>query len=325
VKNEDLAYFIEWFDGFCGTYLNENAGDNTAGADVTGAEAAEDRKNYLLKREHTLRVMENAALIAQKHLTDPDIPDHIISASSSIRTPIDAGGGAATSSISGAATSSISGAAIDAEGRTLEDAVLIAQAAGLFHDVGRFPQYAKYKTFRDAASVNHGVLGAETLVEQNVLSRLPQEEQTVILHAVRYHNAFKIPAAERRLNPVFLKVVRDADKLDIWRVFTEMFEMPPEDWPSAANLGLPDTDSYTPDVLSCVLEGRPVSHAKVRCVNDFKLIQLSWIFDLNFKTSLKMLGQRNYMTLLAARLPRTDGVLMLEEMLRNFIEEHLKS
>ena len=322
MKNEDLDYFKKWFEGYCGSYIIENVGAAAAenvgaaaaenvGADGAGAgaaasEAAEDRKNYSMKREHTVRVMENAALIAQKHPPG-----------AGVRNPTDAG--------VGSPTDEGVGNPIDAGvgNPAAENYVLIARAAGLFHDVGRFPQYAKYKTFRDAVSVNHGVLGAETLVENAVMTRLPRDEQDVILHAVKYHNAFRIPAAQHRPDPVFLKIVRDADKLDIWRVFTEMFDMPSADWPSAATLDLPDTDSYTPDVLECVLGKRPVAHAKVRCVNDFKLIQLSWIFDLNFKTSFELLGQRNYMTLLAARLPRTDGVLKLQEMLQNFIAEKL--
>ncbi len=36
---------------------------------------------------------------------------------------------------------------------------MVAETVALFHDVGRFPQYAEYKTFRDRDSVNHGELG----------------------------------------------------------------------------------------------------------------------------------------------------------------------
>jgi hypothetical protein len=35
---------------------------------------------------------------------------------------------------------------------------MLAEAIALFHDIGRFPQYARYKTFRDSVSVNHGLL-----------------------------------------------------------------------------------------------------------------------------------------------------------------------
>ena len=44
------------------------------------------------------------------------------------------------------------------------DQIILAETVALFHDIGRFPQYAKYKTFRDSISVNHGLLGAQTLL-----------------------------------------------------------------------------------------------------------------------------------------------------------------
>ena len=39
----------------------------------------------------------------------------------------------------------------------------LAELAALFHDVGRFPQYARYRTFHDQMSVNHAYQGVVTL------------------------------------------------------------------------------------------------------------------------------------------------------------------
>lgn len=47
-----------------------------------------------------------------------------------------------------------------------ENQTMLAEAIALFHDIGRFPQYAKYRTFRDSISVNHGMLGTQTLIEK---------------------------------------------------------------------------------------------------------------------------------------------------------------
>lgn len=75
---------------------------------------------------------------------------------------------------------------------------LLAVTVALFHDVGRFPQYARYKTFRDSISVNHGHLGAEILQEKETLKALSPDEQEVVIKAVRFHNAFSVPKRERR-------------------------------------------------------------------------------------------------------------------------------
>src|SRR5208283_1642576 len=75
---------------------------------------------------------------------------------------------------------------------------MIAEAVALFHDVGRFPQYAKFKTFNDSLSVNHGALGAAELAASGILNKLPDNEQEIITTAVKFHNAFKIPELVRR-------------------------------------------------------------------------------------------------------------------------------
>src|SRR4030042_5753212 len=49
------------------------------------------------------------------------------------------------------------------------DQIILSEAVALFHDIGRFPQYAKYKTFRDNISVNHGLLGGQILLEEKLL------------------------------------------------------------------------------------------------------------------------------------------------------------
>ena len=59
--------------------------------------------------------------------------------------------------------------------------VLLAEAVALFHDLGRFPQYALYKTFQDRKSVNHGLLGTKVLLKENVLNRLPDFEKDLII------------------------------------------------------------------------------------------------------------------------------------------------
>ena len=45
-------------------------------------------------------------------------------------------------------------------------ATALAETMALFHDVGRFPQYVRYRTFEDSRSTNHAVLGAKTLLER---------------------------------------------------------------------------------------------------------------------------------------------------------------
>jgi putative nucleotidyltransferase with HDIG domain len=202
--------------------------------------------------------------------------------------------------------------------------VLTAEAVALFHDIGRFPQYARYKTFRDHISVNHGRLGAEVLREEKVLREIPHEEQELIIDSVNFHNAYALPQLHDTDRTFFLKLIRDADKLDIWRVFLEFYEGQEDERASEAGLGLPDRPGYSREVISAVLEKRTASLSTLKTMNDFKLMQLSWVYDLNFIPSVRLLVERGYIERLVALLPRNNEIAGVSKILREFSENRLK-
>jgi putative nucleotidyltransferase with HDIG domain len=201
-----------------------------------------------------------------------------------------------------------------------ENQMLLAWTVALFHDIGRFPQYARYKTFRDSISVNHGLLGAETLQEHGPLQSLSPDEQELVIQAVRFHNAFSVPKNERDKIIFFIKLIRDADKLDIWRVFVEHYEGAEESRASAVGLGLPDLPGYSEDVLAGLYQKQIVSLSIIRSLNDFKLLQLSWIFDLNFTPSFFLLSEAKYIDRITAHLPQTDEIHKLSFFLKEFVK-----
>ncbi len=55
----------------------------------------------------------------------------------------------------------------------------LAEVMALFHDIGRFEQYACYHTFADRHSVNHTELGVEVLQRENLLDLLDATAQDV--------------------------------------------------------------------------------------------------------------------------------------------------
>jgi hypothetical protein len=203
-------------------------------------------------------------------------------------------------------------------------AAALAATVALFHDVGRFPQYARYKTFRDSISTNHAALGAKVLIEQNVLAALPRTEQDLIVRAVTLHNVFSLPGGLDRESLRFVHLIRDADKLDIWRVFVEYYAQQREDRPSAVGLGLPDTEEYSGDVLRSLMRGEMVRLSALTTLNDFRLLQLAWIFDINFSRSLELVLERSYLEGLTAPLPRTVEISGAVDRIRRYIDSRLK-
>lgn len=202
-----------------------------------------------------------------------------------------------------------------------ENRILLAETIALFHDVGRFRQYSEYRTFRDSDSVNHGMLGAEIIVEEKILEALTAEERDIIIRSVRFHNAFSIPDIDSPEIILFLKLIRDADKLDIWRVFFEYFGKSASERSSSVALGFPDVPEYSEDVLSCIFEKRLVALSMIKTLNDFRLTLLSWVFDLNFKASLNMVIENDYVNRIAETLPKNneirDAVILLNEFVHH--------
>ena len=203
--------------------------------------------------------------------------------------------------------------------------MMLAEVIALFHDIGRFPQYAKYKTFRDRKSVNHGFLGAQTLLEEKILQDLPDKEEELIIKAVRFHNAFSIPKVEGEDTVFFIKLIKDADKIDIWRVFLEYYDSPEEERASAVGLGLQDITGYSEEILSCILRGQMASLLLIKSLNDFKLMHLSWVYDLHYKPSFRLLSERAYIDKIISHLPQDDKIQRAASVLKEYVRERLRN
>ncbi len=201
--------------------------------------------------------------------------------------------------------------------------ILLAEAVALFHDLGRFRQYSEYKTFQDRQSKNHGLLAAITLLENEVLTGLPEQEQKLILQSIKFHNAYKIPNIFDDYSKMYLQMVRDADKLDIFRVFIKYYESPPEERASETAFGLPDTDDYSKTVMSYLNNRHTASYKSLKTENDFKLLKLSWIYGLHFNYSLRLVQKNKYINTLAGKLPQTDEIKSAVKEVENYVKEKL--
>ena len=186
---------------------------------------------------------------------------------------------------------------------------LIASSVALLHDVGRFPQYRRWRTFRDSDSDNHARLSIDVMKAEKILADIDPSEQLLIEEAVRFHNMLQPPTRYRSPVRTYIDLIRDADKLDIWRVFVELLSQPPEERASAATLGLADIPGAVSEQCIAMLDSGSIVHLDtVTCVNDFTLLQISWVYDLTSVTSRTLLRERSYIPILAATLPERADV-----------------
>lgn len=203
--------------------------------------------------------------------------------------------------------------------------IRLSETTALFHDVGRFEQYRKYRTFSDRKSVNHAVFGVEILRERAVLSRLAQPVQELIQNIITYHNRATLPDDESPLCLFFSRLLRDADKLDIWWVLTEYYRMKAAgETNETIELDLPDTPGISGTIYENLIRGEVILFEKMQNLNDFKLFQVGWVYDINFTPTLKCLKQRAYLSKIQAALPEIDDVRKIFETVHSYVDHRLK-
>ena len=75
-----------------------------------------------------------------------------------------------------------------------DEQIDLAEAIGIFHDIGRFEQVRIYDTFSDKDTVNHAELGVKILFKDNLIDDFEIEEKykKLIKIAVLNHNRDEI-------------------------------------------------------------------------------------------------------------------------------------
>jgi len=202
-----------------------------------------------------------------------------------------------------------------------EKECMLAEAIALFHDLGRFEQFFKYKTFRDSESENHAVLGVKILNKERILSRLSGEEETLILKAVEYHNLMEIPKNMETSSKLhfFSRLIRDADKIDILRLASEEYAEEGKRRNPALELYLPDARGYSEPIVSEILNNRMAKSEDMKNRNDVKLLRLSWIFDINFPATFSLLKEYGYLEAIMSSLPETKETGILRRHFENYL------
>lgn len=199
-----------------------------------------------------------------------------------------------------------------------------AEECGLVHDVGRFTQFARFGSFRDADTVDHGAEGRRILEEQD-LSFLPDSGcRDLLLFVVEYHNRkgmdipHRLSAGQNR----FLYLIRDADKLDILELvlravvidgFQDLREMLPH---------IRLSRELSPGVLAEAAESRSVSNGSLSTLADFLLMMATWCYDMYYPPTRRLVVQRGILPRIRRELPDTKAV---RELFASITESMLKT
>lgn len=186
--------------------------------------------------------------------------------------------------------------------------VMLAETMALFHDLGRFEQYRMYGTFRDMDSENHASLGLKEMAAHDVLHMCAKDEKKTIIKAISFHNTIKAPDTEPGRILFFIRLLRDADKLDIWTLFSDKIHENNGRLDKTISLGLPDEPGFSDVVISTLARKEIVRMEDLRTFNDFKLLQIGWVYDLNFAPSFEALLRLKIIEKISATLPVSEKI-----------------
>ena len=201
---------------------------------------------------------------------------------------------------------------------------LTAEVIALFHDIGRFEQFTRYRTYSDHRSVDHSKLGLLVLRQEGILDGVEENERRIIEKAIEYHNIKELPAGLDGDVLLQSQLIRDADKLDIYYIVSEyykQYEQNPDGF--KLEIELPNGPGYSKDVLQSVLDGRRIDYKQLRSWNDMKLCELSWVYDVNFAVTLKKIQKAGFLEMIVGFLPRTDEIAAAAEAVRKYVEKRI--
>lgn len=177
-----------------------------------------------------------------------------------------------------------------------DDEIEIAKLLGLLHDVGRFPQIAKYKSDNDRLTDNHARMGVDELKLQNILKDENDDMKNLIYKCIMNHNILDIPADEKDEEIIlFSKLIRDADKVDIYRViFTDIKDLT-EDKLHELYSDFSFDIKTSEEIYNAIKNNERPKRADAKTFIDSLVIQISWVLnDMNFAESKRIIKENDY-------------------------------
>ena len=205
-----------------------------------------------------------------------------------------------------------------------EEEVELAKVIGLLHDIARFEQYKKFQTFSDLKSFEHGDYGAEILKKDSFIRKFVENNQydSIIIKAVKNHNKFKIEEGLTQNELLYSKIVRDADKLDIYYEILTMFYKEPKEVNELEN-EIIDNNTLEQIVKHETIVKKP----NARSIDHFIII-ICLIFDLNFKYSFEIMYKEDYINKIINKFDfknqdTKDKMEKIKEELNNYIKLQL--
>lgn len=178
-----------------------------------------------------------------------------------------------------------------------DEDIKLARLIGLLHDIGRFEQYKKFKSFSDIKTgLDHADYGADYLFTFNHIRDFIEDNKydNIIEKAIRYHNKLSLPDNLTKEEALFSKMIRDMDKVDIYKQ-------------SAINYEYKfDANEVTKEVLEDFKNEKSIYNKLLKTKSDSVILLLAFIFDFNFNDSFDILVESDNFDLFLSMIEVTE-------------------
>lgn len=177
----------------------------------------------------------------------------------------------------------------------------LAKLIGLLHDIGRFEQIKNFDCFIDNKTIDHAILGNEILFKNKLIRNFIKDEQydKIISKAILNHNKLSIEHNLDDRELLHAKIIRDADKIDNFRVkATDDFENIIDN----ANREILENDVISDKIFNNFMNSKVIVREDRKTYMDFWVSYIAFIFDFNFISGLEYIKEKDYINKIVNRL-----------------------
>ena len=207
-----------------------------------------------------------------------------------------------------------------------KEEIELAELIGLLHDIGRFEQYNRENEQCNEMLLDHANLGVEVLVKDDYMKKYIDDKHyiPIILKAIKNHNKLKIEDDLNEEELLYAKIIRDADKLDIFYEGVEIYWNTKKEKENIENSKI---SSKIEEQLKNEKQVKKLGNERNDTV-DSLLMLLSYIYDINFRETLEIIDKENYVNKILNRFDFKDEktkeqIEELKEILLKFIKTSL--
>lgn len=210
-----------------------------------------------------------------------------------------------------------------------EEDIKLAELIGLLHDIGRFEELNFLKKF-DSVGFDHASHSIKMLFEENLIREFIDDDSydEIIKVAINNHSRLTIQDVLNDKSLLHSKIIRDADKLDNFRVKKEekIEAIFPGKIKSKEDL---ENSSVSDKVLETIKSKKCVDIHDRTTLLDYWVCVLAFAFDLNFKETYRIVKEHNYINILIDRFKYNDletisQMEYIRNIINNFIDNKLK-